>query len=132
MMDNNIETYDTKYGKISLYKNEHYIGDFFKNGKYWDEDELLKLKKIIPKNKNILEIGGHCGTSSIVYASFLDEGYKVFVLEPQKKMFCDLKKNYKKYKNGYTVMSGFGDGFYGYSIGKLDNKIVKIIVNFMI
>jgi hypothetical protein len=50
----------------------------------------------------------------------------------EKNLFCDSKKNYKKYKNGYTVVTGFGDGSYGYIIGKYDNKIVKIIVNFMI
>lgn len=64
----NINTYNTKYGCISLYKNERFIGSSFNLGKYWDEDTLIKLKKYINPNLNILEIGGHCGTSSIVYS----------------------------------------------------------------
>ena len=86
-------TYDTKYGKITLYNNEMYIGDAFKKGVYWDEDTLIKLKDYIDPNKNILEIGGHCGTSSIVYSSYLNNNNKVFVYEPQKNMYDLLVKN---------------------------------------
>lgn len=85
----NIVTYDTKYGKISLYENELYIGQVFKRGEYWEEDMLLKLKNIINPNRNILEIGGHCGTSTIFYAKLLNEGKKIYVFEPQKRL-CDL------------------------------------------
>jgi hypothetical protein len=43
-----METYNTKYGKITLYKNEKWIGSHFRRkGGYWDEDSLLKLKKFI-------------------------------------------------------------------------------------
>lgn len=88
-----MKTYSTKYGLITLYKNECYIGKEFERGKYWDEDTLLKLKKYIDPNRDILEIGGHCGTSSIVYASFLNEDKKVYVYEPQKNMYDLLVKN---------------------------------------
>jgi FkbM family methyltransferase len=86
-------TYDTQYGKITLYSNEIYIGNEFKNGKYWDEETLLKMKEYIDPTRNILEIGGHCGTSSIVYSSFLDEDKKIFVYEPQKKLYQLLVQN---------------------------------------
>ena len=42
-----MQTYETKYGKITLYKNEAYIGNHFNHGIYWDEDTLLKLKEYI-------------------------------------------------------------------------------------
>ena len=86
-------TYDTQYGKITLYSNEIYIGNEFDNGKYWDEDTLLKLKEYVDPTRNILEIGGHCGTSTIIYSSFLDEDKKIFVYEPQKKMYELLVEN---------------------------------------
>lgn len=90
----NIDTYETKYGKISLYKNEIVINEnSFKENKYWDENSLLLLKKYIDPNKNILEIGGHCGTSTILYSSFLEENSKIYVFEPQNKMFRLLKRN---------------------------------------
>jgi FkbM family methyltransferase len=68
-----METYNTKYGLITLYKNDVIIGQDFKNGGYWDIDTLFKLREYIDPHRNILEIGGHCGTSSIIYASFLNE-----------------------------------------------------------
>ena len=37
-----METYNTEYGLITLYKNEVYIGDAFKKGTYWDINTLLK------------------------------------------------------------------------------------------
>jgi len=87
----NITTYSTKYGLVSLYSNEAYISTPFKYGQYWDEDTLLKLKQYIDKDKNILEIGAHCGTSSLVYASFI-EG-KIYAFEPQKHIYNLLVKN---------------------------------------
>lgn len=91
-----METFNTKYGLITLYKNDFVIANEFKNGSYWDENTLLKLKEYINPNCNILEIGGHCGTSSIVYASFLNDNCKVYVYEPQKNMYNLLLKNIKQ------------------------------------
>jgi len=88
-----METYTTKYGLITLYKNEIYIGGCYNKGIYWDEDSLIEVKQYINPNRNILEIGGHCGTSSIVYASYLLDDKKVFVYEPQKNMYNLLVKN---------------------------------------
>lgn len=88
-----METYNTNYGLITLYKNDVYIGSDFKNGEYWDIDTLLKLSKYIDPKRNILEIGGHCGTSSIVYSSFLDNTQKLYVYEPQYNMYNLLVQN---------------------------------------
>jgi FkbM family methyltransferase len=88
-----METFDTKYGKVTLYNNEKFIITSFRSGNYWDIGNLQNLKKYI--KGNVLEIGGHCGTSSIIYASFLEEGNKVYVYEPQKNLFNLLVKNIK-------------------------------------
>lgn len=88
-----METYNTDYGKITLYKNEFYIGESFKQNKYWDIDTLLKLRQFIDPNRNILEIGGHCGTSTMVYSSFLSNENKIYVYEPQRNMYNLLVKN---------------------------------------
>ncbi len=87
-----METYNTNYGLITLYKNDIYIGAKFKEGGYWDIDTLLKLREYIDPNRNILEIGGHCGTSSIIYGSFLNEK-KLYVYEPQRNMYNLLIQN---------------------------------------
>lgn len=91
-----METYNTNYGLITLYKNDVYIAGEFNNGRYWDIDTLLKLRKYINPNRNILEIGGHCGTSSIVYSSFLNDKQKIYVYEPQRNMYNLLVQNIKQ------------------------------------
>jgi FkbM family methyltransferase len=88
-----METYNTNYGLITLYKNDVYIASEFKNKRYWDIDTLLKLRHYIDANRNILEIGGHCGTSSIVYSSFLNDKQKLYVYEPQYNMYNLLVQN---------------------------------------
>jgi len=94
MTQENLSTYYTKYGDITLLKNEGYIGnEIFDNNIYWDEDTLLKLKAYIDPTKNLLEIGGHCGTSTLIYSSFLNSQSKCYVYEPQKKMYELLVKN---------------------------------------
>lgn len=88
-----METYITKYGKITMYANDIVIGSSFKMGNYWDESTLLSLQEYINPDKNILEIGAHVGTSSIVYASFLNNGKSIFAYEPQKPIYNLLVQN---------------------------------------
>jgi FkbM family methyltransferase len=92
-MTDNTYTYHTHFGKITLYQNELFIGTSFRENEYWDEDTLWKLKDYIDPNRNILEIGGHCGTSTVVYASFLNPGQKIQVYEPQKNLYKLLVQN---------------------------------------
>jgi len=82
----------------------------FVNNKYWDEDTLMKLKEYIDPNKNIIEIGGHCGTSSIVYSSLLNAQSNLYVYEPQKNMFNLLNKNIKQ--NNITNIIPFQKGVF--------------------
>ena len=88
-----MEIFNTKYGIITLYQNETFIIDSFKKGDYWDINNLTILKQVVNPNRNILEIGGHCGTSSIIYASYLNNGNKIYVYEPQKNMYNLLRCN---------------------------------------
>jgi len=88
-----MESYNTKYGIVTLYKNDFCIGSAFKNESYWDIDTLTKLHQYINPSRNILEVGGHCGTSSIIYSNFLNKEQKVHVYEPQLNMYNLLVKN---------------------------------------
>ena len=89
----NIKTYTTRYGFVSLYSNEIYISSPFKYGEYWDECTLTQLKPYIDKTKNILEIGAHCGTSSLVYSKYINDDNKLYAFEPQKNIYDLLVKN---------------------------------------
>ena len=88
-----LNTFNTKYGNITLYNNDIYIISSFNNGNYLDEDNILNLQQYINTNRNILEIGGHCGTSSIIYSTFIQNNKKIFIYEPQKNMFNLLVRN---------------------------------------
>ena len=59
-------------------------------GKYWDEDTLCYLRDFVINKGNILEIGGHSGTSTLFYSKYFDN---VSVFEPQKKMYNLLCQN---------------------------------------
>jgi FkbM family methyltransferase len=101
--------YQTRWGTIEMPSNEAFISGPFKQGSYWDIDTLLKLESYIPKNKNILEIGGHVGTSTVVYASFLNKGSKYWVFEPQSTIFSYLQQNIKH--NSLNVSAIHGSAF---------------------
>lgn len=109
------------YGKITLYKNETYIINSFNNGYYWDIDTLKQLKQYIDPNRNILEIGGHCESSSIVYSSFLNNENKVYVYEPQSNMYNLLVKNINQ-NNLQNKIISFNAGVFCYNgEGKMNN-----------
>jgi FkbM family methyltransferase len=92
----NLVCFDTKYGKIYLNKNDAYFIDEFSKNNYWDDNQLCILRdKYIPNDKNILEIGGHSGTSTIFYAGILKDCNTVYTFEPQIRMFDILNKNVK-------------------------------------
>lgn len=140
-----METYKTKYGLVTLYKNEVYIGGSFKNNTYWDEDTLLKLRQFIHPERNILEIGGHCGTSTLVYSTFLSDKNKIYVYEPQKNMYNLLVKNINQnnldgkilpFNSGVFCYDGYGsmnsidlDGGGG-NVAKRYNEEINLNCNF--
>ena len=116
-----MEMYETTYGRITLYKNDYHIRNEFFRGYYWDLKNLLSLKEYINPNSNILEIGGHCGTSSIVYASFLSEKNKLFVFEPQKNMYKLLLFNIKQ-NNLQDKIIPYNKGIFCYNgVGKMND-----------
>lgn len=89
-----IETFTTKYGKISCYSNDAVFISSLRNGHLYEED--LILKHIIPilndgSIKVILDVGSHIGTHSMIYSSLLN--CKIMAFEPQKNMYDLLEKN---------------------------------------
>lgn len=117
-----MDTFDTKHGKITLLKNEAYISSSFKRGGYWDIDTLLKLKEYIDPNRNILEIGGHCGTSTVIYASFLNDNNLVHVFEPQKNLHDILLQNISQ-NNLQTKIKSYNSGVFCYNGSGVMNDI---------
>jgi FkbM family methyltransferase len=84
-MDKNTITFTDDYGTFTLLGGEQFILDEFFKGKHWEQDELNYIIPIIPKNKNIVEIGAHVGTHTIPYAKTTSEF--VYAFEPQIEIF---------------------------------------------
>jgi len=121
----NTINFDTKYGLITLYNHDKWICNHFKINKYWEEKTMLKLKEYINPELNILEIGGHCGTSSIVYSSFLAKTSKVYVYEPQKNMYNLLVKNINQ-NNLHEKIIPYHKGVFCYNgIGNMNDTDVQ-------
>ena len=82
------------YGYISYYSNDQYIiMDTIEHKKFYDQDIVLNvLAPFIKNSVNILDIGGHVGSHSIVYSK-LNPNSTIFIFEPQQKLFELLKKN---------------------------------------
>ena len=89
------ETFDIHNIKMSIAKDDTFFISTFRNNEYWDWNTLTSLKdKYIDSNKNIVEIGSHCGTSTCFYASSTNKN--VYGFEPQKDMFELLEHNIKQ------------------------------------
>jgi len=58
----------------------------------WSLQDIF-TKEYIDPNRDILEIGAHCGTSTVLYSSFLHDSRRLFAYEPQKNMYTVLLKN---------------------------------------
>jgi FkbM family methyltransferase len=116
-----MNNFSTHYGSVTLYANEKFIGETFLNGNYWDLDTLLKLRDYINPNRNILEIGGHCGTSSLVYSSFLNDNNKIFVYEPQQNMYNLLVHNINQNNLQNKIIPNNLGVFCYNGIGKMNN-----------
>lgn len=116
-----LNTFFTKYGNVTIYDNECYIGKEFMCGNFFEEDGLLRVGQYIDPKRNILEIGGHCGTSMIVYASFINKSNKIYVYEPQRKMYDLLI--YNIYQNQLeNMVIPTNKGVFCYSgIGKMND-----------
>jgi len=144
------ETFDIHNIKMSIASDDTFFISAFRNNDYWDWNTLISLKEnYIDSNKNIVEIGSHCGTSTCFYASSTKK--IVYAFEPQKDMFELLNHNINQndlknvvikkealfYKNGNIFMDtidthkisneGFNRG--GLSLGIVGESIKSTILN---
>lgn len=89
------QTFQTKYGNITCYKNDVEFYKVLSSGKVYEEDMIVT--NIIPlltndnEEKVILDIGGHIGSHSLIYSKLVN--CKIHAFEPQKKIYELLKMN---------------------------------------
>lgn len=76
-----------------------------------------------------IDVGGMIVTDDKDYPKYSDyEDHEDWAM---KDATYNEKTFYKKLKNAYVIRTGLGDGFYHYTVGKIDKEIVKITVHFI-
>lgn len=98
----------TKYGYFSYYLNDYWFCKYLSEGLIYDQDVFQsKLLPYIQNCKNIIDVGAHCGSYSIMMKKNLPD-CKIICFEAQKKMYQLLKENLRN----ETDMT-----FYNYALG---------------
>jgi len=85
--------YSTQLGDFFILENDRWIGKTIKEGNAWDLNKIQQILTIIPKNKNILDLGANIGTHSIPYAKHLNNDCIVHAFEPQHVIYDILEQN---------------------------------------
>jgi len=86
---------DTKYGTMQYLYNDVAFCQQLYNGKVFDQELIEEfLSPIIKKCVNVLDVGAHCGSHTIVYKS-INPNVNVFCFEPQKDIYKVLNINIK-------------------------------------
>lgn len=77
---------------ISFLKTDNCIGKYLKEGFYWESDTIEQcIRDNYIKGTNIVDLGAHIGTTSLMMSEFLSENCKIYSFEP---IYHDiLKKN---------------------------------------
>jgi FkbM family methyltransferase len=60
---------------------------------YQADRDMQMVKKHIPKYKNIIEIGAHCGIQTLFYKQQISSNCKYYAFEPQTKIYKLLRHN---------------------------------------
>jgi FkbM family methyltransferase len=88
-----VETIRSRYGWLSYFRNDEYIGENLRGGRYWQEPLVLKAGAALVEAAGwALDIGAHVGTHSIGIASFAAE-LSFLCFEPQRPLYLLLERN---------------------------------------
>lgn len=145
-MDEFLESHVSDNFNVSCIKNDSCITPYLREGKLWGDNMEKFVKELYEPNTNMIDIGAHIGTFTLIMSKYLSDGYKIFSFEP---VFFDiLNKNIndnnldKKvivFNNGLsnkqTKFSSFNlnltqyTGYGSFSFKKLENDEFKFSDN---
>ena len=131
---------------VTCIKNDVAITPKLKEGKLWGENMEKFVKELYEPNTNMIDIGAHIGTFSLIMSKYLSNNCKIYSFEP---VFYDLltknvndnnlDKNIIIFKTGLSnVSQNFPpfnmslDNIYGYgcfSFKKIQNEELKFTDN---
>ena len=89
----NLKTINTKFGKIVININDQFIGKSFLNQKYWGQQDIEIISKIIEykckkKNKIVFyDVGANIGTHSIALSNIFKNKIVIRAFEAQSNIY---------------------------------------------
>lgn len=107
--------------RITFLDTDIAIGSFLKSGTYWDEWMLKYFKLFYKPNTNMLDIGAHIGTNSLLMSEVISNECLIYSFEPLYDDICE--KNIKD-NNKEDIIKLFKCG-----LGEDNYKINKPIIN---
>ena len=98
MLAMNLKTTDTRFGRMTYFATDYYIGRSLElYGEYsWGEVELLS--KVVKPNWVIVNGGANIGALTVPIAKLVPKG-RVYAFEPQPEIYALLKRNARNRKN---------------------------------
>lgn len=81
------------FAAFYLEKNIDAIKDELRDGNRWEPYLVPYMTKYVKKNTNVIDVGAHIGTHTVLFAKLLKGTGTVWAFEPQKKLFVELNAN---------------------------------------
>lgn len=93
MLANNIRTTETRYGEMSYFAGDNFIGRSLELYGEYSPDEVQLWHKFVKPGWKVVNGGANIGALTIALAHLVGEGGKVYAFEPQPEAFELLRRN---------------------------------------
>ncbi len=113
--------------KISFFlpnRYDHIQQQIIVKNKFYENNFLEKVRKYVPKNSVIIDVGANIGNHTIYFGRIL-QARKIYAFEPQKEVFKILKRNIElnnltKIVVAFNLALGSKDGYGDFKKESLD------------
>jgi FkbM family methyltransferase len=91
--ENDIEILDVNNFRFAVLKNDTCIADSLRSNELFEKFLLSVISVLVPKNKNMIDIGANIGIWSIVFSKVLQRDTMIYAFEPQTVLYNCLNRN---------------------------------------
>jgi FkbM family methyltransferase len=93
MLASNIRTVETRYGNMSYYADDRYVGKSVEVYGEYSELEVELWRKFLKPGSTVIDAGANLGTLSLALADIVGESGRVLAFEPQPETHDLLQRN---------------------------------------
>jgi FkbM family methyltransferase len=81
-MNNYFESHNCDNFNVTGLKYDVTITPYLREGKLWGDNMEKFVKELYEPDTNMIDIGAHIGTFTLIMSKYLSDGYKIFSFEP--------------------------------------------------